>query len=250
MIASLSLFLLASMPPCASSLSPHGSSALTFEEPPPAARLEALLAEYRRERKVWVEELMSAAPERQAEIAARIPDPAYWPRFRALADEGMLAAWQWLADHARDSGQPVVDVCRQAFEAAGSSQPVVVSACQTLEYCTASEREDAIEVLSGALATVSDTSSQNLVALTMGILMARSADEAKRAEGLELLRTLAAEHPGQDIGKRASNEVFRQENLSPGALAPDFEGKTIDGVPLKLSSLRGKIVLLDFFGFW
>ena len=32
--------------------------------------------------------------------------------------------------------------------------------------------------------------------------------------------------------------------------APDFDAKTIDGHEFKLSDYRGKVVLLDFYGFW
>jgi thiol-disulfide isomerase/thioredoxin len=34
------------------------------------------------------------------------------------------------------------------------------------------------------------------------------------------------------------------------ALAPDFEVKTLEGQPLKLSDFRGKFVLLDFWATW
>ncbi len=37
---------------------------------------------------------------------------------------------------------------------------------------------------------------------------------------------------------------------SKGELAPDFEAELIDGSSFKLSSLRGKYVLLDFWGSW
>jgi thiol-disulfide isomerase/thioredoxin len=37
---------------------------------------------------------------------------------------------------------------------------------------------------------------------------------------------------------------------SSGDLAPDFEATLIDGTQFKLSSLRGKYVLLDFWGSW
>lgn len=37
---------------------------------------------------------------------------------------------------------------------------------------------------------------------------------------------------------------------SEGELAPDFEAELIDGTAFKLSSLRGKYVLLDFWGSW
>ncbi len=35
-----------------------------------------------------------------------------------------------------------------------------------------------------------------------------------------------------------------------GNLAPDFEAKDVEGQSFKLSDYRGKVVLLDFWGFW
>jgi len=42
----------------------------------------------------------------------------------------------------------------------------------------------------------------------------------------------------------------RTEALIVGKPAPDFAGKTIDGYEFRLSDYRGKVVLLDFYGFW
>src|SRR5438105_9037394 len=36
----------------------------------------------------------------------------------------------------------------------------------------------------------------------------------------------------------------------PGEPAPEIKGEDMDGKPLKLSDYRGKVVLLDFWGFW
>jgi peroxiredoxin len=38
--------------------------------------------------------------------------------------------------------------------------------------------------------------------------------------------------------------------LSIGRRAPDFTTKDVDGVEFKLSDYRGKVVVLDFWGFW
>jgi len=38
--------------------------------------------------------------------------------------------------------------------------------------------------------------------------------------------------------------------IKPGIVAPDFTGRTIGGHEFKLSDYRGKVVLLDFYGFW
>jgi peroxiredoxin len=40
------------------------------------------------------------------------------------------------------------------------------------------------------------------------------------------------------------------KRLKVGDTAPDFEVKTVDGEPLKLSDFRGKYVLLDFWATW
>jgi peroxiredoxin len=39
-------------------------------------------------------------------------------------------------------------------------------------------------------------------------------------------------------------------SLQPGKIAPDIVGKDLDGKSMKLSDFRGKVVLLDFWGFW
>jgi thiol-disulfide isomerase/thioredoxin len=38
--------------------------------------------------------------------------------------------------------------------------------------------------------------------------------------------------------------------LAPGQLAPDIDGNSLDGRPFKLSGLKGKVVLIDFWAVW
>ncbi len=38
--------------------------------------------------------------------------------------------------------------------------------------------------------------------------------------------------------------------LEPGKPAPEITGEDLDGVPMKLSDFRGKVVVLDFWGNW
>jgi len=45
-------------------------------------------------------------------------------------------------------------------------------------------------------------------------------------------------------------EMTARHSLKAGKLAPDFEVKTLDGKPLKLSDFKGKFVLLDFWATW
>ena len=45
-------------------------------------------------------------------------------------------------------------------------------------------------------------------------------------------------------------ELFEENNLVVGKVAPDIVGKDLDGVEFKLSDYRGKVVFLDFWGNW
>lgn len=56
--------------------------------------------------------------------------------------------------------------------------------------------------------------------------------------------------PDYKIGKMIEGELFKLDNLAVGKPAPDIEGKDFEGVAFKLSDYRGKVVMLDFWGFW
>jgi cytochrome oxidase Cu insertion factor (SCO1/SenC/PrrC family) len=40
------------------------------------------------------------------------------------------------------------------------------------------------------------------------------------------------------------------EGLQVGQRAPEIEGEDVDGKRFKLSDFKGKVVVLDFWGFW
>ena len=52
------------------------------------------------------------------------------------------------------------------------------------------------------------------------------------------------------MGAAAQKELFAIRHLSVGRWAPEITGKGIDGEEFKLSSYRGKVVVLDFWGHW
>jgi hypothetical protein len=52
------------------------------------------------------------------------------------------------------------------------------------------------------------------------------------------------------LGERAEADLFELRNLAIGKVAPEIVGEDVDGKPLRLSDFRGKVVVLDFWGFW
>jgi len=63
-------------------------------------------------------------------------------------------------------------------------------------------------------------------------------------------RLAKAAAPGTDFARIAKNYLFEIDHLQIGMAAPDFTTKTIDGKEIKLGSLRGKVVLLNFWATW
>ena len=58
----------------------------------------------------------------------------------------------------------------------------------------------------------------------------------------------ARRHVGQDI--EVAQDQLVGMNVAVGRIAPDFETQDVDGAPFKLSDYRGKVVVIDFWGFW
>jgi hypothetical protein len=70
--------------------------------------------------------------------------------------------------------------------------------------------------------------------------------KAKAAELVAAAEKLAT----GDLADRLAAPRFQKENLQIGMTVPEIVGEDIDGVPFKLSDYRGKVVVLDFWGYW
>ncbi len=71
-----------------------------------------------------------------------------------------------------------------------------------------------------------------------------------RDNALQMLRDLQEKYADTRYGKEAGGYIFEAENLQIGKTAPDIEGEDQDGKKFRLSEYRGKVVVLDFWGFW
>ena len=75
------------------------------------------------------------------------------------------------------------------------------------------------------------------------------------AQAKALLRQVADEYPDVkdsdgSIAAQASNILYALDHLAAGNKAPDIQGRTIDGTPMKLGDYRGRVAVLDFWGDW
>ncbi len=78
----------------------------------------------------------------------------------------------------------------------------------------------------------------------------KDATEEARANADAMLEQAASLAKGTLLEDRIRAPKFEADNLQIGMEAPDIEGVDTDGVGFKLSDYRGKVVVLDFWGFW
>jgi len=84
----------------------------------------------------------------------------------------------------------------------------------------------------------------------------RPADDPRFAQALEVFGRLSSEYgdvnyfDGRSYAAAAEGFVFALQNLRPGQSCPDFQAMDAEGAGFKLSDYRGKVVLVDFWGFW
>jgi hypothetical protein len=82
------------------------------------------------------------------------------------------------------------------------------------------------------------------------LMEGRSGSETEKAEARKMFDTLKKGYADSPYAKQADSYVFELEHLQIGMVAPDFEATDQEGKPFKLSDYRGKVVVLDFWGFW
>jgi thiol-disulfide isomerase/thioredoxin len=73
--------------------------------------------------------------------------------------------------------------------------------------------------------------------------------ESKDTEGVEVLKTLAPIFAGTARGREMQRFIDDPSRVRKD-YAPEFSAKTLSGQEINLDALKGKVVLLDFWGTW
>jgi hypothetical protein len=87
------------------------------------------------------------------------------------------------------------------------------------------------------------------MALAQNIMRGENPRPSEKAEARKLLETVQKESDPV-TGSNAKGMLFELDNLQIGMKAPDFETVDENGKKWKLSDYRGKVVVVDFWGFW
>jgi len=69
-------------------------------------------------------------------------------------------------------------------------------------------------------------------------------------EAIRLFRRTVKEFEGTSAADWAEGFLFELEHLQIGQKAPEIVGEDVDGNEIKLSDFLGRVVVIDFWGFW
>jgi hypothetical protein len=242
-----------------------GSPGVRETPGPPAAvivtdeqALDQLTTEYEAALAAW-KKALKATEDRAEKRALRKEKPAidFYPRFEALADSGEGRALLWMIENAKNAGNKSSQAKALRSRLAGQlvskhmAEPWFGDAVPVLFKNKSSLGMERLEELS--LKIVETCPSDIVQAQTLAklaSLMSRSSAEEEQARGKSYFERLEEEYSEEVLAMALTGARFRETFLRAGRVAPDFEAETVDGEKFRLSDYRGKVTLIDFWGFW
>jgi len=227
------------------------------------AELKSLTEAYQQAKQKFYEPLRQAKTDAErAKIRLdfeKHPARGFQPKFMELAQKARGTdaggrALLWVVRLGSDGGKP--ELARDAVDQMMASyveSPVMADFVGELRYA---DWFIGAEKCQSSLRQIAEKSPHRNVKATATftlacVLMGRSSDSAAaRAEARKMFDTLKKDYADSPYAKLADSYLFELEHLQIGMVAPDFEATDQEGKPFKLSDYRGKVVVLDFWGFW
>ena len=202
----------------------------------------------------WDRKLRSTRGKERQAVLLEDPAPRFFPLFAKLADEGHGRALSWMALHAEREGLPKeqehrrkVELFDRLFEEHAHSSWLV----EVVGKLPRQRRWLGDERIRGYLRRAFELNENDTVRVEIGFELAEYTEKHfPPAEAAKDYGLIVAAFPGTTAAKRAAAKVFELEKLCTGCEAPALEGRDVDGGAVRLADLRGKVVVLDFWGFW
>ena len=228
----------------------------------PGDAFDSLEADYLRELKEWKAKVRAAknASERR-ELRKQGPGLTFWPRFRDLEAGGDMDALLWLLENTDASGEGPKGRSELLMElytrmvTAYAEHPEFASGLDAMFEDRRLRKRDDWSRLDSLVERVSaatqDPQAKVALQFRVALLDLRSKVAERRDAGIASLDRLVEDPLLAEADRSAAKKrLFSIRNLQVGCKAPAFSGQTPDGKDIALSDYEGRVVLLDFFGFW
>jgi hypothetical protein len=196
------------------------------------------------------------------------PSVVYYPRFEELAAQDQPEALRWCLSAVASIGLPpetVIEKKRELYArtvATCADAPWMRDVARALTNETGAGSTGAAALAAGTLgldetlallAEIEKKSKtpaiQAAALLETATILARGARPGDADKAHAVYESVLAKYPGTDSARTAQAQLL-QVSVQVGKPVPDFSARDIDGVEFKLRDYRGKVVVLDFWGFW
>src|SRR5688572_6178972 len=128
------------------------------------------------------------------------------------------------------------------------SSPTLQRLAQTLEY---GEQVYGAEFTTEMVETIRDKAKDPTAKSGALLVLASWSMRKKDLEAArEQIQRIVKEFPDTPARKRGEGMLFELDHLQIGMVAPDFDATDEKGEKFKLSDFRGKVTVVDFWGFW
>jgi hypothetical protein len=240
-----------------------GNAKLTRSKPESAPADPAWTALEREYSAKWMtyQTELQAARERSADPSTWPVNPAveFWERAEAFADRGEVGAIRWCVSYSESlplSPAARNERRRELFAEWAKSLPEGPGLQEVIRKLSpeASPARLGGATVAALLTEIAERAKEGKVRGeargTLGLLLLGAGGPANVKRARELLELAAQDDPANEAVAAARGRLFQIERLQLGMPCPDFTAKDVDGVEFKLSDYKGKVVVLDFWGFW
>jgi hypothetical protein len=238
------------------------------------AELAALEAEYAKAQGEFRSAYQAAATpeERQKVYEEQYPAGRFVERFQALAEKAGAsdtgaAAWLQVltlgsqlpgGDSKGGAGERAVDKALEQLLSVHVQSARLEQLCAQLSYMDPSKSEPGLRKVleKSPHRAVQGCAAYYLANVLQGERISAGDPAKRKAEAVVLYERVKQDfadvplYGEKTLGAAADGALFEMNHLQIGMAAPDFESVDQDGVKFKVSDYRGKVVVLDFWGFW
>jgi hypothetical protein len=224
--------------------------------PPSAAQaeLEKLQSELRQRQSTLfkgLNALKESEQQKAYESATAKLFEEFWPKYQKLiktSTGGVQVRARMAAMDVAQMGQKpalgdqlVADIIRESREL-----PEAAQLAMTLRYQGFDGKGEKVKAQLVALGKSKNPAVQAAVLFAT----AEITKDTNAKASVPLYRQVLAKYPTTQYAKQAKGAIFEAENLQIGMVAPEITGPDQEGKTFKLTEYRGKVVVLDFWGFW
>jgi hypothetical protein len=223
----------------------------------PKAEFDAVQAEFGQALKDFSAAFRAAkSDDERRELAGKRPNAAtYLQRVldivaKAPKDPVAAECHLWIVQNVREPKAQAAAL--DALLADHLASPAVRTACAGLPY---SHAKNAATFLRAVLEKSENRETQAAACYALAKVVQRAGTPEAEKEADALLVRATEQYGDVKVGRRtmaeqAKGDLFEVRSLGIGKTAPEIVGADVDGNPMKLSDFRGKVVVLDFMGFW